>query len=289
MIDNPYMPLYFGDVLRRTLYWSGEERALLLLLSAAQWCSGPLPLDLSKLAAALQYDEEIFRKLWSGRVHRLFTATSAGFVDEELEDRRQSVARLSGARRAAGQASGKVRRARAENAGEQLLEHDTEQRVQTKHRTNGDALVRTPIQSNPIQSKSDQEPQRSESTPAETGNNAASSPSEPEPSPDDDPPPAASASSGSNEHPAKARPRRRRIPADHPLDTLRAWARQHTPRVDFDAEMALLRDHEFRDPHSDWDAVVRNWLRRAAKQTPRADDQHLTRFERHKRRLYGDA
>lgn len=28
-------------------------------------------------------------------------------------------------------------------------------------------------------------------------------------------------------------------------------------------ELAMLRDHEFRDAHSDWDAVARNWLRKA--------------------------
>lgn len=288
MFDPPYMPLYFGDVLRRTLYWSGEERALLLLLSAAQWCSGPLPLDLSQLATALQFDEETFRRLWSGRVHTLFTATSAGFVDEELETRRENVARLSGARRAAGQASGKMRRARAEQTTDSLLEQKNEHGARTKARTNGRALVRTPIQSNPIQSRPDHKPQISESTSVAPDSKAASSPFEPEPSPDADPPPAAAASNGTSEN-GKARPRRRRIPADHPVEALRDWATEHAPRVNFDTELALLRDHEFRDPHSDWDAVVRNWLRRAAKQTTRGGDEQITRFERHKRRLYGDA
>lgn len=79
------------------------------------------------------------------------------------------------------------------------------------------------------------------------------------------------------------------MPAEHPTEPLRAWAREHTPNVDFDAEIAQLRDHEFRDPHSDWDAVVRNWLRRAAKERTRASGgERLTRFEQHKRRLYGE-
>lgn len=77
------------------------------------------------------------------------------------------------------------------------------------------------------------------------------------------------------------------MPANHPTEPLRTWAEQNTPRVNFDAEIALLRDHEFRDPHTDWDAVVRNWLRRAEKQPARGGEEHLTRFERHKRRLYG--
>lgn len=77
------------------------------------------------------------------------------------------------------------------------------------------------------------------------------------------------------------------MPADHPTEPLRSWAEEHTPNVNFDAEIAQLRDHEFRDPHTDWDAVVRNWLRRAEKETSRRGNDQLTRFERHKRRLYG--
>lgn len=34
-------------------------------------------------------------------------------------------------------------------------------------------------------------------------------------------------------------------------------------RVDFEAEVAKFRDHEFKDPKSDADAAFRNWLRRA--------------------------
>lgn len=79
------------------------------------------------------------------------------------------------------------------------------------------------------------------------------------------------------------------MPADHPTEPLRAWAAENTPRVNFDAEIAVLRDYEFRSAHSDWNAVIRNWLRHAEKQTRNRSDDHLTRFERHKRRLYGDA
>jgi uncharacterized protein YdaU (DUF1376 family) len=281
MNDPPYMPLYLGDVLKQTLYWTGEERALLILLYAAQWWNGPLPLDLSKLAVALQYDDATFRALWNGRVHTLFDETPHGFVNDELEIRRQSVARMTGARRAAGKASGKARRERSDRhddgIDDDVFEQNTEHGVRTNHGANGGSYVRTSIQSNPIQSNPDQQPKISESPPVDPNDTVAYSPSLA------DPPPAATA------NPGKTRPRRRRMPADHPTEPLREWARSNTPGVNFDSEIALLRDHEFRDPHSDWDAVVRNWLRRAAKQKPRGTDEHLTRYERHKRRLYGDA
>lgn len=284
---TPYMPLYLGDVLKQTLYWTGEERALLILLYAAQWWNGPLPLDLSRLAGALQYDDATFRALWTRRVHTLFDETPNGFVNEDLEIRRQTVARMSGVRRAAGKASGKARRERSERhvdgIGDEVFEQNTEHVVRTNHGANGGSHVRTSIQSNPSHSNPDQQPPIFESPSVDPHNTVAHSPSGVERiSNGADPPPAATASNG------KMRPRRRRMPADHPIEPLREWARANTPGVNFDAEIALIRDHEFRDPHSDWDAVIRNWLRRAEKQKPRATDEHLTRYERHKRRLYGN-
>jgi uncharacterized protein YdaU (DUF1376 family) len=284
--DPPYMPLYFGDILKLTLYWRGEERALLILLLAVQWWHGPLPFDLAKLASAIQYDEATFLALWNGRVHTLFDETAAGYVNADTEVRRFAVARMSIARRAAGQASGKARRAKTagtlEQTDDSLLEQRSEHAARTKPRTNGRVYARTSIQSNPIQSKQTQEPQLSESPSAE---GTISSPALPSGA---DPPPPASATARANGN-DRSPSRRRRIPAHHPTEPLREWAREHTPTVNFDAELALIRDHEFRDPHSDWDAVVRNWLRRAAKQTKQTGEQHLTRYERHKRRLYGDA
>lgn len=287
MKDHPYMPLFWGDMLKQTAFWSGEERALLIVLWATQWWNGPLPHDLTQLAKGIDYDFETFQRLWNGRVHALFTRTAQGFIHEDLEERRRSVAQISGARRSAGKASGEARRARAQRANpassEQtsaaLLEQNREHTVQAKGRTNGATYVRTPIQSNPIQSNPDQEPQLSESG---SPNGEGITPSPPSGA---DPSPLASADTGSGN--GRAAPRRRRMPADHPTEPLRAWAEEHAPNVNFDAEIAQLRDHEFRDPHSDWDAVVRNWLRRAQKETSRRGSEQLTRFERHKRRLYG--
>lgn len=290
--DHAYMPLYFGDLLKQTMFWSGEERSLLILLQATQWWNGALPFDLSKIADAIKYDQGTFLALWNGRVHTLFVETETGYVNEETEERRRAVARMSGARRAAGKASGKVRRARGaqrqnsaadpEQTDDGLLEQNREHVVRTKPRTNGSAYVRTPIHSNPIQSNPHHEPQPSESPTPDAGSSSPSPPS------GADPPPAASATTGKNGR-DRGPPRQRRLPADYPTEPLRPWAREHTPRVNFDAEIAMLRDHEFRDAHSDWDAVVRNWLRRAEKQTTRESDQRLTSYERHKRRLYGDA
>lgn len=58
------------------------------------------------------------------------------------------------------------------------------------------------------------------------------------------------------------RVRARRVPADFAItDDLRKWAAEKCPGVDIDAETEKFRDHEYRDPHSDWPAAWRTWMR----------------------------
>lgn len=57
---------------------------------------------------------------------------------------------------------------------------------------------------------------------------------------------------------------RRCPPAWTVSQELKAWADREVPAVDLERELAKMRDHEFAEPRSDWDAVARNWLRRAA-------------------------
>jgi uncharacterized protein YdaU (DUF1376 family) len=66
---------------------------------------------------------------------------------------------------------------------------------------------------------------------------------------------------------ARASPQRsRRAPKEFSLTPdMRTWGQAHTPRARLDSEHAVFMDHEFKDPHSDWLAVWRNWMRRADK------------------------
>jgi len=72
--------------------------------------------------------------------------------------------------------------------------------------------------------------------------------------------------SGSAEGAAQTRrPTRaaKRIPATwEPSTDLLAWASTEAPLVDLRNAFESIRDHEFKTAHRDWDAVVRNWLRR---------------------------
>lgn len=60
-----------------------------------------------------------------------------------------------------------------------------------------------------------------------------------------------------------------------PSDTDLAVAKREgfTPG-EIDRELAKIRDYEFRDTHSDWSAVFRNWMRRAAETRTRQSPQN---------------
>jgi uncharacterized protein YdaU (DUF1376 family) len=274
MNEHPYMPLFFGDVLKQTVFWQGEERALLLVLMAVQWSTGALPLNLQKLSNAVQYPLETFTRLWHAHVHEQFAETADGYVNAELERHREHLEHLSAVRAAAGRASGKARRAKARTGRrEQTREHVFKQNTEQVLRTQDGAFVRTPSHPNP-------EPLSSDS-----GSSAdlASPPVQPSVA-GADPPPAAAA-------PQRAPGKRKSMPPEHDTEKFREWSRTNAPLADFDAEIAMIRDHEFRDAHSDWDAVLRNWLRRAHRDKrnagrPPPGPERITRFEQHKRRLF---
>lgn len=78
-------------------------------------------------------------------------------------------------------------------------------------------------------------------------------------------------SSGSKPESKRARgpkPRLRHVPETwQPSDAHRALALELS--VDFEQQLALFRDHEFKDPKSNFDAAFRTWLRRANDYAPR--------------------
>lgn len=70
--------------------------------------------------------------------------------------------------------------------------------------------------------------------------------------------------SGTVDSRARGRARSRRAPSDFAITSeLRQWASEKCPAVDIEAETEKFRDHEYRDPHSDWPAAWRTWMRNA--------------------------
>lgn len=44
---------------------------------------------------------------------------------------------------------------------------------------------------------------------------------------------------------------------------MRSWAKAKCPNVDIDVETEKFRDHEYKDPHGNWPAAWRQWMRRS--------------------------
>ena len=69
---------------------------------------------------------------------------------------------------------------------------------------------------------------------------------------------------------AVAAKRSKRVPADFiATDDLKAWAAEKVPGVDIETQTEAMRDHEYRDAHSDWPAAWRKWMRTAFKSLPK--------------------
>ncbi len=57
-------------------------------------------------------------------------------------------------------------------------------------------------------------------------------------------------------------------PADwEPTPEVRTWAATKFPLVDFDEALEAMRDYEYRDGHTNWDAALRTWIRRSRGQS----------------------
>jgi hypothetical protein len=79
---------------------------------------------------------------------------------------------------------------------------------------------------------------------------------------------------------SKARaPKSKRVPAEwkltQPVFNLGISLGMTAEEIGLDVEQ--FRDHEFRDPHSDWDAAFRKWLRRTAQEKTRRERNRQTR------------
>lgn len=59
-----------------------------------------------------------------------------------------------------------------------------------------------------------------------------------------------------------------KMPADYQLSAeMLEWIKVKVPDINAGLELEMIRDHEFRTPYSDWDAVCRNWFRKAQRTT----------------------
>jgi uncharacterized protein YdaU (DUF1376 family) len=98
---QPFMPLFFGDFLASTAEWSGEERALYLLLLSYQWSMGSLPTDSKRLAKLVDYERRVFDEHWP-MVSKKFVERDDRLFNLRLEQHRLKTQELSAKNSAAG-------------------------------------------------------------------------------------------------------------------------------------------------------------------------------------------
>lgn len=101
MSNQPFLPLFFGDLLASTATWEGEERALYILLLAYQWTAGPIPQDPKRIARMCQYETKHFMDLWK-TVGQKFVQHGDGLINVRLEEHRQKAVLITEKRKSAG-------------------------------------------------------------------------------------------------------------------------------------------------------------------------------------------
>jgi uncharacterized protein YdaU (DUF1376 family) len=82
---SAYTPWFHGDFLRSTAGWTLTERAVYWMLLCAQWESGPLPNDMTRLAAIAGTDLRTINTVWPV-VGKKFATSKAGMTNKRMAD-----------------------------------------------------------------------------------------------------------------------------------------------------------------------------------------------------------
>jgi uncharacterized protein YdaU (DUF1376 family) len=85
MKGSAYTPWFHGDFLRSTAGWTLTERAVYWMLLCAQWESGPLPNDMTRLAAIAGTDVATIKNVWPV-VGKKFATNKAGMTNKRMAD-----------------------------------------------------------------------------------------------------------------------------------------------------------------------------------------------------------
>ena len=84
----PYVPWFHGDFLRSTAGWTLTERAVYWMLLCAQWESGPLANEKSRLAAIAGTDITTISSVWPV-VGKKFSSTKGGLLNKRMDEHRR--------------------------------------------------------------------------------------------------------------------------------------------------------------------------------------------------------
>jgi uncharacterized protein YdaU (DUF1376 family) len=94
----PYLPWFHSSFLAKTQGWTLEERGAYFMLLGAQWETGALPTDFSRLSAIVGVSPSTLKILWK-TIGKKFETINAGLVNERLEQHRTRSLELIDSRR----------------------------------------------------------------------------------------------------------------------------------------------------------------------------------------------
>lgn len=89
-----FLPLFFSDFLASTAEWTGEERALYLLLLGFQWTLGSLPPDPRRLCRLVDFESDLFAECWRV-VSTKFVEIDGRLYNLRLEEHRAKAKAIS--------------------------------------------------------------------------------------------------------------------------------------------------------------------------------------------------
>jgi uncharacterized protein YdaU (DUF1376 family) len=151
MTKQPFLPLYFSEILAEATEWGGEEISLYVTLLGYQWVLGSLPSDPAKLCRVVRWDRKLFDSCWE-QVRAKFGERDGRLLNFRLEKHREHSKELSAIRSAigsrGGSASSSKRKAKAAAIGSSKAAPNVVPIATAKAAPNGIAIGASLLQQN---------------------------------------------------------------------------------------------------------------------------------------------
>jgi uncharacterized protein YdaU (DUF1376 family) len=237
-MTHPFIPLYVDDYEAATVHLSPEEDGIYNRLLRLCWRTPgcSLPSDAGWIARKIRVSAEYYERVVHSLLTEFFVLQKGRWTQLRLKREYDDITRRKNGRKLAGKQGG-LSKAR-----------------KTKEKTSSNAsFLLGDTRATPYPYPYPESETHKESLPATR---------------------ARAKSATGNVVKIKAR----RCPADWApsLQIMEVGLTEGLGEGQIERQLAMMRDHEFRDAHSDWDAVARNWLRRAAADERKRHDRQPT-------------
>lgn len=120
MTKQPFMPLFFGDLLAATAEWEGEARSLYLTLLGHQWSAGSIPTNPDDICRLVGWTPKTFKRYWP-RVASKYVEQDGRLYNIRLEEHRQKASSITEKNSGSGK---KGARAKWQSTGPHIARHE---------------------------------------------------------------------------------------------------------------------------------------------------------------------